>query len=145
MLIINYTSRMHSHKVFRFVRSLSNLPRKRFHFRLADDALSARLSGYGHNAIPPLALAEPVPVIVDQRLLELSPPIFYAGGASLRRSFTALFTHSVIFQSAGGHVDWKLRAQLSDFVKSTRCFVADVTHEGEASDEAAGSDGSGDE
>ncbi len=118
--------------MFRFVRSLTNLPRKKFHFRLADDSQSAALTGFGHNAVPPFGLAIPIPIIVEESLLSLQPPVVWAGGKSRRR---LVRTTTTPYSFLGGHVDWKIIMRIADFVKTNNCYVADVIHqEGDEAD-----------
>jgi hypothetical protein len=60
-------------------------------FRLAPDDVSARLTGYVHNAVSPVALADPsVPLVLSHHIAALQPDFFWLGGgeADLKLGFS---------------------------------------------------------
>ena len=84
----------------------SRLPRKRFHFQLADEKISNNLSGFNHNGVTPFGLLNPIPVVVCSRCLTVKPPYLYMGG---------------------GEVDIKLGISTDDFLRSTRAIVGEIS------------------
>jgi len=108
-VIIQYTARLLSHQVFKFVRGLKNneLPLKSYHFQLAKN--SETITGFEHNAVCPIGMAVPIPIIVDKKITNLHPNYIWLGG---------------------GEVDLKLGIRVSDLLKiSKNVFVADVTQD----------------
>eukprot|EP00600_Ochromonadales_sp_CCMP1393_P003346 CAMPEP_0174981516 /NCGR_PEP_ID=MMETSP0004_2-20121128/15938_1 /TAXON_ID=420556 /ORGANISM="Ochromonas sp., Strain CCMP1393" /LENGTH=104 /DNA_ID=CAMNT_0016233279 /DNA_START=288 /DNA_END=602 /DNA_ORIENTATION=+ len=84
------------------------LPKKRFHFQLASDEDSFKLSGFGHNAISPFGLiATDIPIIICRRCIdEMSPPIIFLGG---------------------GKVDVKVALPVGTLVDGLNAIVGDIT------------------
>ena len=84
------------------------ISKKKFHFQLASDEDSFELSGFGHNAISPIGLKVPIPIVICKRILELSPPIIYLGG---------------------GKVDVKLAIPVNELIAATHALVGELTEE----------------
>lgn len=82
------------------------LPRKRFHFQLAKEEDSARLTGYKHNAVSPFGLVEDIPIVICKNCVEMSTPYLYLGG---------------------GKVDVKVGLSVHDFVRSTKPIVGVIS------------------
>jgi prolyl-tRNA editing enzyme YbaK/EbsC (Cys-tRNA(Pro) deacylase) len=82
------------------------LPRKRFHFQLAAEAVSSRLGGFDHNAVSPFGLLTDLPIVVCKRCIDLKFPYLYMGG---------------------GKVDVKLGISVSDFLRSTGAIVGTIS------------------
>jgi prolyl-tRNA editing enzyme YbaK/EbsC (Cys-tRNA(Pro) deacylase) len=79
------------------------LSKNSFNFQFANEEDSYRLSGFEHNAISPYGLkVGNIPVLVDSRLLEISPARIYLGG---------------------GSVDMKLLVSVNDLVSSLKAKV----------------------
>jgi prolyl-tRNA editing enzyme YbaK/EbsC (Cys-tRNA(Pro) deacylase) len=91
--------RLHADAVRPFVASQRN-------FRLAEDCLG--VTGYIPNAVTPLNLRTPMPVILDRAVAKLET--FWLGG---------------------GEVDLKWRVSRADFTAAFNCIVGDVTPEDE--------------
>ena len=89
------------------MRSPENrLPRKRFHFQLATEAVSSSLGGFDHNAVSPFGLLNNLPIVVCKRCVDVKYPYLYMGG---------------------GKVDVKLGISVSDFLRSTGAYVGTVS------------------
>lgn len=84
----------------------NRLPRKRFHFQLADEKLSNILSGFNHNGVSPFGLLTPIPIIICSRCLAVKPPYLYMGG---------------------GEIDVKLGISVCDFLRSTGAIVGEIS------------------
>lgn len=82
------------------------LPRKRFHFQLASEDVSNSLGGFNHNAVSPFGLLTDLPIVICRRCLDVRPPYLFMGG---------------------GKVDVKLGISVSDFLRSTRALVGNVS------------------
>lgn len=85
--------------------------KKQYNIRMVSEEVSARLSGFEHNAVSPLGLATPMPFILSAPLSALPGDQLWLGG---------------------GEPDLKLRVQVAELVdvlpKATGCPVvfADV-------------------
>mgnify|MGYP003686237919 CR=1 FL=1 len=76
-----------------------------YNMRLIDGALSDAMSGFEHNAVTPLGLATPMPIIVHSAIAKLPGGHFWLGG---------------------GEVDLKLRFDTAVFLEHFKPVVADV-------------------
>ncbi|KAL0484642.1 pgk [Acrasis kona] len=111
-IVLQYTARLHSDKITRFVSKLNKgkLSNQSFNFRLADEKEQEKLTGFGHNAVVPIGMVnDKIPVIISEKITKLSPYQYFWMGA--------------------GEVDWKLEVDVQEFVKTVGAFVADVTYE----------------
>ena len=67
LVIVQYVSKLDTELLRGLVRDLrpkeQQLSKKKFNFQLADEATSFELSGYSHNAVTPVGMRHPVPVI----------------------------------------------------------------------------------
>ena len=100
------------------------LPRKRFHFQLAEQSASDSLTGYSHNAVTPFGMNSNIPVVICTNCLKVTPPLIFLGG---------------------GEIDVKLGITLDDFMNAAKPIVGHISHmravSGQAF-EAADGDGS---
>ncbi|CAG9466624.1 unnamed protein product [Pedinophyceae sp. YPF-701] len=118
VVIVQYAARMNADKLRNFVYAelgQRKVGKKNFNMRLAPEEVSAELTGYVKNGVVPVAMRQPVPVILSHRILDLSPRYFWMGG---------------------GHVDFKLAVDTQQFVDAYKPFVTDCTYD----DLAAGED-----
>ncbi|KNC56501.1 YbaK/prolyl-tRNA synthetase associated domain-containing protein [Thecamonas trahens ATCC 50062] len=105
--IVQYTARINTAELERYVKSLNpGVAKRKFHFRLVKDDQSAVLTGYGHNAVTPIGMATPIPIVLDAALTKLPQGNFWLGA---------------------GEVDLKIRVDANEFVAATNCFVANFT------------------
>ncbi len=103
-----YTARFHSEKLKRHIHKLNlGVGIKWFNMRLAPDEESKALTGYGHNAVTPVGMAHPIPIVLSHKILELDPPFFWMGG---------------------GEVDLKLGLSAPQFVAAYSPLVVDCTY-----------------
>eukprot|EP01135_Chromosphaera_perkinsii_P009924 Nk52_evm17s1967 gene=Nk52_evmTU17s1967 len=99
MIVIQYTARLRTPNLEAYVCSqCENIPSKKIGFQMCNEEKAFEMTGFGKNAICPIGSIEQLPIIVDKRISELSPPIFWMGG---------------------GDVDWKLLVEFQDFMKRT--------------------------
>ena len=82
------------------------LPRKKFHFQLADEHESNKLSGFNHNSVSPFGLLTSIPIVICTNCTTIKPSYLYMGG---------------------GEVDIKLGISVSDFLRSTKAIVGVVS------------------
>ena len=65
-----------------------------------------RGSGFGHNAVAPLDMATPIPIIVCASIRDLNPAYIWLGG---------------------GEVDLKIRLNVEEFIAATGAVVGDIS------------------
>lgn len=58
-------------------------PTRRPKYQLAPEAVSRALTGFIHNAVTVFGLRSPLPIVVCQRVADVSPPFVYLGGGSV--------------------------------------------------------------
>jgi prolyl-tRNA editing enzyme YbaK/EbsC (Cys-tRNA(Pro) deacylase) len=78
--------------------------------RLCPEDVSAALTGCGHNAVSPVGLPRPLPLLLSDRIAALRPDEFFWLGA--------------------GEVDLKLGLTAAEFVRAYAPTVLDCTAEG---------------
>lgn len=106
-----YTARLHSDKLKNYVHTDLNKGahgKAFFNMRLAPEDVSDALSGFVHNAVTPVSIASPLPIIMSHRIASLQPGFFYLGG---------------------GEVDLKLGLPVAEFVEKYKPFIADCTYD----------------
>lgn len=85
-VIVQYTTSLNNEKLIKVLKAYQNdncvekAPRKGFHFRLANEEESAKLSGYRHNAVTPFMFRTPMTFVVSDRIGTLEPRYFWLGG-----------------------------------------------------------------
>ena len=64
-----YTSRLHTEKLNSIVyrRSQGGLSKKQVNLRLAPEDVSLELTGFGHNAVSPVGMATPIPLVMSHK------------------------------------------------------------------------------
>eukprot|EP00897_Mesotaenium_endlicherianum_P010907 jgi/Mesen1/9845/ME000070S09132 len=109
VIIVQYAARLNAEKVRNFVHALNGgaIPKKRFNLRLAPEDVSDALTGFTHNAVTPVGMLTPIPVILSDAIVKLQPPFFWLGG---------------------GEVDLKLGIRTREFLDIVRPFVADCIY-----------------
>ena len=70
--------------------------KKQYNLRMVDGDVSARLSGFEHNAVSPLGMATPLPVVLSARIAKVPGGQLWLGG---------------------GEPDLKLRVDGEEFIK----------------------------
>ena len=110
LVVVQYQAKLDTELLVDLVYSLrppeTRLPRKRFHFRLAPEAVSDRLSGFIHNGVTPFGMLHDVPIVICRNCLDVQPAYLFMGG---------------------GKVDIKLGISAADFVRSTDAIVGKLS------------------
>lgn len=108
VVVVQYEAKLNTEKVRSFVHSLSNgaVPKKRYNMRLAPEQEANALTGFVYNAVTPVGMLTPIPIILSNRIAELEPRFFWMGG---------------------GEVDLKLGMSVDDFVRCYSPLVTDCT------------------
>jgi len=109
VVIVQYTARLHAEKLKTFIHRLSQgqVGKQYYNMRLAPEDVSDELSGYSHNAVTPLGIKTPLPIILSHRIAELQPSFFFLGA---------------------GEVDLKVGMPSEEFIQQYKPFVADCTY-----------------
>ncbi|KAJ2802918.1 hypothetical protein H4R21_002236 [Coemansia helicoidea] len=107
-VVVQYVHSVSTAAMVDFVRALdgNSVAKKHFNFRLASPETALELTGYGRNAVSPIGMLTPLPVILCAAIAGLSPPVLWLGA---------------------GHVDYKLALPVQAFVDATQCLVADIS------------------
>lgn len=120
-VIIQYTSRLDTQMLFKFVRGLiPGSSRNHYHFRSAKPEDVTKLTNAEFNGVCPVGNKVNIPVILSARLTSLPSGFMYVGG---------------------GEPELKLGFGVDDFVKKTGCFVADIAVDGRDDDNPSNSSG----
>lgn len=112
LVIVQYTARLNAEKLRVAIHAMSggDVPKKYYNIRMAPEAESDRLTGFVHNAVSPVGLATPLPIIMSHRILQLHPPLLWQGG---------------------GEPDVKLGMPTVQFVAAYHPIVMDCTYDDE--------------
>lgn len=109
-VIVQYASRFDTELLKDVIHVLrkpnDRIPRSKFHFKLATEEDSYRISGFKHNAISPYGMMIDIPFVICERILETSPICFYLGG---------------------GRVDVKLCLPTKDFIRSKKPIIGRIS------------------
>ena len=101
-LVLQYEAKMDTEELASKIHLLRptdrRISRRKFKFQLAPEAVSDVMTGFIHNAVAPIGLRTPIPLVVCQRCLDVSPPFLFLGG---------------------GEVDMKLGISTSDLMRAT--------------------------
>lgn len=103
-VIIQYTSRLDTKKLEKFVRGLTSGSIRNYHFRSAKDKDLVSLTNSEYNGVCPIGNKVNIPIILSERLT----------------------SQSGFMWVGGGEPDLKLGLYLNEFIKITGCFVADI-------------------
>lgn len=118
LIIVQYTARLHSDKLKAAVMKASGGAHgsKYYNMRLASEEANDLLTGFSHNAVSPVGLKEPLPIILSHRIAQLQPQMFWMGG---------------------GEVDLKLGVDLQEFLAAYQPMVADCTYDSDVNSAGA--------
>ncbi|KAL3497470.1 hypothetical protein ACH5RR_040202 [Cinchona calisaya] len=108
VVVVQYTARFSAEAVKNFLYALNNrqIPKKKFNMRLASDEISAKLTGYEHNAVTCIGMKTDIPVILDEAMAKLNPNFFWLGG---------------------GEIDLKLGIRTSEFIDFVKPFIVNCS------------------
>lgn len=106
---MQYAARLHTEKLKRCLVKLSEgtLRAKHVNLRLAPEAASTELTGFGHNAVTPVGMRSPLPIIMSHHIQNLQPGYFWMGG---------------------GEVDLKLGLPTAEFISAYNPLLLDCTY-----------------
>eukprot|EP00743_Colponemidia_sp_Colp-15_P005967 GILK01006413.1.p1 GENE.GILK01006413.1~~GILK01006413.1.p1 ORF type:complete len:234 (-),score=23.76 GILK01006413.1:238-900(-) len=111
-VVIQYTTRLSSEKVLRFVRNMNinsttePQSKKFYNFQFCAEEVQEALTGYEKGSVTPFLMKSNIPVIVSAPIMDLQPPMLWLGG---------------------GELTLKLGMSLQDLSDALQPFVADVT------------------
>lgn len=110
-VIVQYHTKFKAEDLMRILRRLNAergkiLGSRHFNFRLAEDC--EEVTGYVPNAVTPLGLKTPMPIVLDKSIIRLQPPEMWMGG---------------------GEVSLKWNVRVAEFVRAFEPIVGDVSPE----------------
>jgi len=110
-IIMQYSTRYFSHKLFKYVRSLKNnsIARKYYHFRFSSEEESNKLTGFEHNAISPFGNKINIPIILSNKIALLGGYFFLGGGEKIT----------------------KVGIDVNQYLERCKPLVADITYDDE--------------
>jgi prolyl-tRNA editing enzyme YbaK/EbsC (Cys-tRNA(Pro) deacylase) len=85
--VVSYDTKLSASDISRIIKDLNKAARrvpptnKELHFRLADDCEG--VTGFCPNAVTPVGLKTPMPIVLDKVLTTLDPPMFWMGGGEV--------------------------------------------------------------
>lgn len=108
-VIVQYHTKMKAEDLMRILKRLNaergrTFGSRHFNFRLADECEG--ITGYLPNAVTPLGLKTPMPVVLDKAIIKLQPPVMWMGA---------------------GEVSLKWSVQIDDFQRAFAPIVGDVS------------------
>ena len=111
--IIQYEDKLNTEKVMKYMKNLQNqhkvstqISKKHFHFRLADEDVAEALTGYQRNATTPFLMKTDLPILLSKPISALKPAQFWLGG---------------------GEVELKLGISVAEFLSTTNAEVAEIS------------------
>ena len=96
VVVVQYSAKFNADKLAKAIRNIPSevhKPKKSFHFRLAPEAVANDLAGFQHNAVSPLGLLTPLPVIIAEAISKLDSPYIWMGGGHVNLKLGCLFGH----------------------------------------------------
>jgi prolyl-tRNA editing enzyme YbaK/EbsC (Cys-tRNA(Pro) deacylase) len=81
-VIVQYTDKLSSKKLNDFVKKLSEMhpsSSKEVHLRLAPEEVSFQLTGYPSGGVCPIGMSFSIPIILSEKVLQLSPGVIFMG------------------------------------------------------------------
>ncbi|KAI7899908.1 uncharacterized protein BX663DRAFT_545376 [Cokeromyces recurvatus] len=106
-VITQYVKPVNTQKLLNYCRAMKNkeISKKYYNYRLADQEVSLKLTGFEKGGVSPIGMKEPIPIILAESITKLKPAVMYLGA---------------------GHIDWKLGIPVDTFIEKTQCFIADL-------------------
>eukprot|EP01080_Neovahlkampfia_damariscottae_P012303 gene12303-5977_t len=107
-VVLQYTSKLNSNKIMNYLREINQgkISKSQYSIQLADLGLSEKMTGFKRNAVTPIASKTKIPVILDNRILNLKPEYIWLGA---------------------GEVDWKIEISIQEFIKEFDPLIGEVT------------------
>jgi hypothetical protein len=106
---VQYTARLNADKLKNHIHKLNQgrVGKQYFNMRLCPEDVSDSLSGYEHNAVSPIGIKTPLPIILSHEITKLQPDFFFLGA---------------------GEVDLKVGFSAAEFVEQYKPMVVDCTY-----------------
>ena len=84
-VLVQYAATIDAGKLKSFVHQLAQesskpLPRSKINIRMVPEATSHELTGYGHNAVTPICSATRIPILMSDRITQLTGHFFLGAG-----------------------------------------------------------------
>eukprot|EP00775_Hariotina_reticulata_P009630 gene9630-9790_t len=110
VVIVQYTARLNADKLKNHIHRLNQgkVGKQYFNMRLCPEDVSDQLSGYEHNAVTPIGMKTPLPVILSHQIAKLQPDVFFIGA---------------------GEVDLKVGLRAAEFINLYKPMVVDCTYD----------------
>jgi prolyl-tRNA editing enzyme YbaK/EbsC (Cys-tRNA(Pro) deacylase) len=107
--VLQYTARLNADKLKNYIHRLNEgkIGKQFFNMRLCPEDVSDSLSGYEHNAVSPIGIKTPLPIIMSHEIAQLQPDFFFLGA---------------------GEVDLKVGFSAAEFVEKYQPMVVDCTY-----------------
>ena len=97
-VVIQFKTTLNNEKIIKVMKKYQNgnctekVSRKGFHYRLANDTANEEISGYMHNAVTPFMFKNTkIPMVVSDRIRQLSPANFWLGGGHVNTKLSNFF------------------------------------------------------
>ena len=86
-VVVQYVAKFNAEKLRKAVQDLrpegSRIPKKHFHFRLAPEEASNRLTGFMHNAVTPFGMQTQIPVVLASAIDQVEPSFIWMGAGDV--------------------------------------------------------------
>ncbi|KAF2069571.1 hypothetical protein CYY_009112 [Polysphondylium violaceum] len=83
-VIIQYTTKIQSHKIFKFIKNINpQESSKKFHFRLAPPEVTQQMTGFEFNAVCPVGGNTRIPIIISKHIMDLPHGKAWLGGGEV--------------------------------------------------------------
>jgi len=107
-VVLQYTSKLNSNKIMNYLREINEgkISKSQYSIQLADLDLSEKMTGFKRNAVTPIASKMNIPIILDERILNLNPKYLWLGA---------------------GEIDWKVEISLQEFINHFSPLISEVT------------------
>ncbi|MCD7462136.1 hypothetical protein HAX54_047837 [Datura stramonium] len=108
VVVVQYAARFNAEGIKNFLYTLNDGKRAKmkFNMRLAPEEISAKLTGYEHNAVTCIGMRTDIRVILDEAITKLNPDFFWFGG---------------------GEIDLKLGIRTSEFIDFVKPFIVNCS------------------
>jgi prolyl-tRNA editing enzyme YbaK/EbsC (Cys-tRNA(Pro) deacylase) len=107
--IVQYTQKLNADALMKFIRDLNegkNFGKSAFNFRVAEKEIGEELTGFKKQAISPVGMKTPIPIVLSKNILSLRPRYIWLGA---------------------GEVDWKVEFSVDEFIQVLQPLIADIS------------------
>ena len=99
-VIIQFVTSLKNQKLIRVLKKFQNdnapkkVGQKGFHYRLASDEDSYKITGYMHNAVTPFMFNDTsIPIVISQPITEIQPEYIWFGGGHVNNKISRRFLY----------------------------------------------------